>query len=1450
MNNARVLQKEASTKKMIWAALCEFAKKGYSNARLSDIAGNAGVAYGLLSQRFGSKEELFRYVENETFSEFFSAILKCNDSRHGFLELTRLLKKLVEEESITAKFMSVAALGVDAPVKPETLFDNIFTGTSFFNAMSRDIALKIIIPGNPLEVLLFYFSTVLNLLQSYNAGGFDYPDDESFLKFIFTDNKTNISEDFDREKAADYLINFHDSSFLIDMTTGRYQIISVKDGIKAFWKTSGNYDEDSAKVEKAVASEYKPLFSLVSTVDALKRYMDDEDRREVTLKLNGVMNAWLRGFYTVIERRDSDAVKVLVCYDTLDYLTSENLLKQELRNEEAYKIEACLDILSADMDMTATIEALLDKLLSYYDADRAYACSTNNRHTMVSGFHEKRRAGIKTGISDYAEMAEEVQDAWKKLLEKNHEILIDNAPYSPEAENSHIGNTIRKFDIQSMMIEGYSDGDVLSGFLGVDNARKNKGNPSFLRIITALVKNKLNERFRMDAVTSEANAVVANLLGNYDEIVYVSVHKNVFSDTVDVYRESEDFSKYIPGWHENKNVFDRINLLKEWIVPKEDAEKFDEEVRRDVVLKALRESSAYICNFRGEINGEIRNYQLRFRAAEMDGNIVKSYVCGINNTDRELDAEKEAELERRQTEAVIRALAVEYADVYYYNPIDGTVINYVMSDRIKNMLGKGVDGVAFEQATEAYITKGVLESEKREFRKAISLRNIQERLSYQNSFTTRYINSQNKFCEMKVASTGEANGSFVLGFAIKDEEIRSIHRQESALYNSVGVICGEEDSVEAANNILSIVAKYYNAEAASVYEIDSSGKYLVKAYEYDTASGETLKEAVKVPVEVYGEIVEAFQNANDIVSMQAGMSYGNPHNIIAVPMKVDNLLIGFMILINPEVKTGDALILKMSAAFCLSAVLRVKQTDEEHRVLNQIAENFLLVCYADFNNDSIRCYRIGDKLEGYSQIESYKEFAATITNFEINKEDRARFRILTSAAYVSEQLKTKKTYQISFSCDEKDGRHDYELLFIRTDDNGHEAVVTVADNSEIIRHEKEIQEALQEAKEQAEAASNAKSDFLSRMSHDIRTPINGVIGMTEIAKKYKDDTARVTDCLDKIDMTSHHLLSLLNDVLDMSRIESGKTVITKAPMNIRDFADNCCEIIEGQLEDRALEVEKDYSGLTTADVLGDELHLRQAVLNVLGNAIKFTPDGGKILFRIEEVSVDDKIGKYRFIIKDNGRGMSREFLQIIWDPFAQEDTKVHTHYKGSGLGMPICKELVEMMGGNVEVYSELGVGSEFIITLSFAIDTTCKNNEKRDIGASIRGSHILLVEDNEINIEIAKEILESEGAIVDVAENGKLALDKFTESPAGNYDVILMDIMMPVMNGLEAAKAIRACTHADAEIIPIIAMTANAFDEDIRKSREAGMNAHLSKPIQIQLMLKTISGFIAERRKK
>lgn len=415
--------------------------------------------------------------------------------------------------------------------------------------------------------------------------------------------------------------------------------------------------------------------------------------------------------------------------------------------------------------------------------------------------------------------------------------------------------------------------------------------------------------------------------------------------------------------------------------------------------------------------------------------------------------------------------------------------------------------------------------------------------------------------------------------------------------------------------------------------------------------------------------------------------------------------------------------------------------------------------------------------------------------------------------------------------------------------------VTVMNIDDLKRLQEEQNKALLSAYESARQASRAKSDFLANMSHDIRTPMNAIMGMSTIARRNIHDPEKLEDCLNKIDASSKHLLSLINSVLDMSKIESGKVVFVEEVFQLDQMIEDIKRIVQPQAEKKDIQFTGEYETLQGVMVKSDPLRIRQVLLNIVGNAIKFTPEKGKVhCSGFKVLSIYDGYSTFEFTCEDNGIGMDQEFVDKIFQPYERSKNVTSNEIEGSGLGMFISKNIVEMMNGEIYVESKKGEGTKFTVIFHLKEiseqpekERTEQNEETQIAFDAMKGKRILLVEDNDMNREIAQEFLTEEGILVENAVNGKEAVEKMEQSSLYYYDLILMDIQMPVMNGYEASAAIRRMDREDSGL-PIIAMTANAFSDDIRQAKEAGMNEHIAKPIDVSVMFSVLSDWMNDKR--
>ena len=402
------------------------------------------------------------------------------------------------------------------------------------------------------------------------------------------------------------------------------------------------------------------------------------------------------------------------------------------------------------------------------------------------------------------------------------------------------------------------------------------------------------------------------------------------------------------------------------------------------------------------------------------------------------------------------------------------------------------------------------------------------------------------------------------------------------------------------------------------------------------------------------------------------------------------------------------------------------------------------------------------------------------------------------------------------------------------------------------KDEKYKAELLRAAKK-AEAANEAKTEFLQRMSHDIRTPINGICGMINVADHYADNMEKQTECRAKIKKTSHLLLELINEVLDMSKLESDEVVLEDIPFNLNSIFEEILGVIEHMAAEQNIRIIWEEKEVTHWNLIGSPVHVKRILMNILSNAVKYNKENGYVYISCREIpSKQTAMTTLEFVCRDTGIGMTEAFQKRIFEPFAQEHAGSRTKFAGTGLGMPITKKLVEKMGGTISFESKEGTGTTFVIRIPFQIDADMKdrNETEEKTETSIQGLHVLLTEDNELNMEIAEFVLQNEGAVVTKAWNGQKAVDIFRKSRPGEFDAILMDIMMPVMNGYEAAKMIRSLDREDAKVIPIIAMTANVFTEDKMRAKEAGMDEHIAKPVDGKLLVKVINELVKRNQRE
>ena len=558
--------------------------------------------------------------------------------------------------------------------------------------------------------------------------------------------------------------------------------------------------------------------------------------------------------------------------------------------------------------------------------------------------------------------------------------------------------------------------------------------------------------------------------------------------------------------------------------------------------------------------------------------------------------------------------------------------------------------------------------------------------------------------------------------------------------------------------------------------------------------------------------------------------------------------------------------------FVLDCTAQKMQEEEKERrqmeLVHALSIEYGLVCFVDLNTGEGRSLRMNEEEQTFRSVFdgrlSFRESMDLYIGKYVYEEDREMLHEAVSSVTLERELAEKKLYSVNYRI-MRDGEMEYfQMKAVRAGEwkETHGTVLGFCSVDEEIRCEIEQKNLLEDALLQANRANRAKSAFLSNMSHDIRTPMNAIVGFTALAISRIDRREQVEEYLRKIMASGNHLLSLINDVLDMSHIESGKMHLSEKPCQLSDILQGLRNIVQADVQAKQQKLYIETVDIRNDDIYCDKLRLNQVLLNLLGNCVKYTGAGGTINMRVtEKTGAPAGCANYEFLIKDTGIGMNEEFLSHIFEPFEREKNTTISGIQGTGLGMAITKNIVDMMNGSITVKSKEGIGTEFTVDFTFRLNM--ENSEGEDIPRfkelrtmvveeqnrssetmKFQAGRILLAEDNELNQEIAVEILSDAGFTVEVADNGQIAVDMLKDSKAGYYQVILMDVQMPVMNGYEATRKIRGLEDQGLASIPILAMTANAFDEDKQDALRSGMNGHIAKPIDIGNLFETLQSVL------
>ncbi len=702
-------------------------------------------------------------------------------------------------------------------------------------------------------------------------------------------------------------------------------------------------------------------------------------------------------------------------------------------------------------------------------------------------------------------------------------------------------------------------------------------------------------------------------------------------------------------------------------------------------------------------------------------------------------------------------------------------------------------------------------------------------------------------------------------------EMKSVQNLETVINEGLRVALQEETPDRTLEVLLEHLGKALNGERTYIFEQNESGCD-DNTYEWVADGVEPEKDNLQnVPPEVCAAwyqnfsigghiVIEDLEDIRETDPLQyKNLKNQNIHSLVVVPLYNGEKIIGFYGVDNPPVKLLEyaSNMLQTAAYFIVSSLKQRNLFRELQRQARQSLEDILEGartgiwtieleegCQPRMYADRTMRILLGvtDKIE---PEECYRHWFGNVEPDYVEMVQEAVKEILeTGRSEVIYPWHHPELGKIYVRCG---GVPDKTFTKPGVSLNGYHQDIT-----EIMVTRKKQEQAIMELLEKVRWANSAKSEFLSHMSHDLRTPINGILGMLEIMEKIQDDPEQQKACRKKIRVSTQHLLSLVNDVLQVSKLETGRLVEVEEPFDIHETLEDCITIMSVQAQERGIRLELKESDLQHGRLIGNPLHLRKILMNVIDNAIKYNRPHGSVFVQAKEIGCQNGTANFLFVIEDTGIGMGEEFRNHIFEPFTQEQQDARTHYNGVGLGMSIMKKLTDQMKGTVEIESQPGKGSVVRITLPIRVDGTWRAQPvdvERDLRSNIAGMRVLLVEDNEINCEIVEFMLKDAGAEVVTANDGKAAVDVFVQSAPGTFDCVLMDLMMPVMSGYEATRVIRGLERSDAKSVPIIALSANAFEEDVTMARDAGMNEHLAKPVDMDRMFKVISRLSLSFRK-
>ena len=1268
-----------------------------------------------------------------------------------------------------------------------------------------------------------------------------------------------------------------------------------------------------------------------------------------------------------------------------------------------------------------TISRILSELGQYYDGDRAYIFELNRERTHASNTFEWCREGISPELEKLQNIPLEGMEVWFQEFEEKGEFYISSLEENYQSDTK-TRQLLEPQGIESLIAAPIVAQGVITGFLGVDNPRRCVSDLLLLSVVAATCYSEMTSRRNLDRQVhkttqklEEREQVIHSLGEIYTSLYSIDLETDTFMEhtsqsTVRSHigrsGNAQDRMTYfcnymvMPDFRESMMEFVNLSTLEERM---KDSKVISRQYRRALRMEPEQTLGTWReCSFiEGDRDEQGRLRHVLFTTQSIHEAKIRELEAQeqLRQKNRELTALLASE---RQQGAIIYALGNAYESIYTVNEQTHEAVCCRMGQIINERYGRKFAAGDYEQNIKIYIANEVLPADHHLFDRVSTVAGVSELLKKKKSYSFNYRvfrNDQVQYFQCQLVKPSQEHGEFVIGFKNVNEE----KMQELAQQHRVETALAEEEKANAVLREETAISSALSHEYSSLFQIDANtGK--ISLYRTDGVGIQPQVLGKLMELGDYETILNQYIDAFVVPEDQERMRHcGSLEHLMERVPAVGLHKIGYRrnmdgVIAYYEMNTAKTVDKEGNITF----ILGMRDVDEEmRRQLNQtrqmetqreIIEGLSSVYYSVLlvspQTDRVTVFRAekaaGQAIAAYFGAEdcAWSEALRRYTDQVVSQS--CREEILEKLSL--ERLRRGgEDYSFSYEMlSEGDIQYSQvRVSFVRESDGTMAAVIGTRSVDDLIRQERRQEIALQAAFDAAEAANRAKTDFLSNMSHDIRTPMNGIIGMTAIAAAHIDDRERVQDSLQKITQASKHLLSLINEVLDMSKIESGKVELVEEEFNLSELIDNLLAMTGPQLEKHRHSLSVNISGVIHEAVIGDCLRIQKVFTNIMGNAVKYTPDGGSIRLTItEKPCSQDKVGCFEFVFEDNGIGMTPEFLEKIFDPFARATDARVNRIQGTGLGMPISRNIVRMMGGDIKVESTPGMGSRFTVLIylklqdtqnthwekfinlpvlvadddTLSLESCCSmldelgmkaegvssgaaaveqvvrrhrqeqdyfacildwkmpdmdgvaatrairrevgrdvpiiiisafdwseiEQEARAAGANafiskplfrsrlaktfstlvgseelpelpqvaaltalkLSGHRVLVVEDNELNAEIAAEVLGMTGLSVELCQDGVEAVDRMAQVPDGYYDMIFMDIQMPRMNGYDATRAIRSMVRPYCRQVPIIAMTANAFAEDVQSAKTVGMNEHIAKPLDLNALAQSLKRWL------